>query len=198
MHHIEIILVKAKSREEARASANEFIDRFQEELWDWHAQGGRWTGVLNNFMPAFREFRRKILNKKEGDYTTDDEIKSVIPQLQAEWERLGGAGENAYARNPYRADFDDDIRPLPDCAEAVRFYAKDQQAEADKCLDLLRKAIDDPKSSNWTRAYHASDYSDWVTDRFNWESSVYDASRETHAMPEDPTGYWAVVFDIHN
>ena len=45
MHKGIILLVKAADRDDAEHNAREFLDEYENDVWDWFQIGGRWTAM---------------------------------------------------------------------------------------------------------------------------------------------------------
>lgn len=56
MHKGVIILVKANDRYDAYKNTVEFLESYQDTVWDWYQIGGRWSRTLN---PLNKQFDAK-------------------------------------------------------------------------------------------------------------------------------------------
>lgn len=46
MHFLSFLIVKADSREEAVRRARNFLEEYQNHIYDWYVIGGRWSGFF--------------------------------------------------------------------------------------------------------------------------------------------------------
>jgi hypothetical protein len=194
MHHLTILLVKADDKEEARTKADSFLEPHGEgRIWDWYQVGGRWSGVLDPHSDAFYKWAGTLVEHGFACRWIDDNKKL----LQDKWEEMGGNGDNPLTRNGsigYRGDNGDDIMPLSSCLEAVKWHSvTDKEATLKELADKFNAEKD-----RWAKAFAAEQYYNVAMGHFYFEASVYNVEDYGIELPEDPTGYWAVVIDMHN
>lgn len=198
MHKGVILLVKATNREEATDQANEFMEGYQNEIWDWFVIGGRWSGTLNTLNNQFMVEADKILRKDDKDYVTTKDVEDNKQVLQDLWASMGGTGHNPYSRDAYNQDGNtDDIVPLSDCLEIVKEWVQDSEAESTRVLEEGKK--------NWPNDKHMQGYfmkraGELLAEYFCFDTNVYNVNDGSYKLPkgEDIKDFFAVMIDMHN
>jgi hypothetical protein len=210
MHKGVIILVKASDRDEAIDRVNEFMEPYGEgDVWDWFSIGNRWHNTLapKEKVTEFHKIIHELYPQTAGCYSINEiENGEVRPIIQAEWERLGLRGKNPYW-SAYGFDVQDspedyNVVPLSECLETVKEWTKDVTAEKERLLTEINEESEKDKKekSTWSRVGYLSDQlSDLASGNFCFDSNVYNADTdEAETIPEDVTGYYAVMVDMHN
>lgn len=143
-HHACILLFKTDKA--TRADAENFLDEYKDDVWDWWVIGGRWSGALLGL---------------EGAAEDDDSLN---------------------------------IRPLSEVLDFVKSWHTDPASEA---LRLVNKAMEHGQS-DYNRGYCLRHAADAYQQCFSWATSVYNTEDYSWSLPEDPTGWWAILVDMHN
>lgn len=211
MHKGILLLTKATDKDEAKSNVESFLEGYGDgKVWDWYVIGGRWSGVLNKSAVEFYKLADKLFvakNKgKKKDYVSMQDVEDSATELQTIWEKLGEKSRNPFNRDNYKSGLDSDTLPTTDdvmlATEAevvIRKWAKEndmkKQAQEfwDKMVEEKKRGKDETMS-----AYYAKRYAECQYDDFCFESSVYDIEKGTNTPPEDLTGYYCVVVDMHN
>jgi hypothetical protein len=203
MHKGVILLVKATDRDEATKKVRTFMEPYGDgKVWDWYVIGGRWSNILipADKAKAYNEYADNVLEDLEGHpgFITDVEVKKKRPLLQAKWAELGLAGNCSHTDNYSLSDDGDayDVVVLSDCLEKVKSWVKDVPAEIEEVWVKLVEAKTDKSSMV---GYYAKELYNLDYGNFCFDSNVYDITEEeAESIPDDPTGYFAVMVDIHN
>ncbi len=101
MHKGVILLTKASNQAEALQQVHNFMEGYQDDVWDWYAIGGRWN---NNLAPRFNEWREYAFSKilkpdpKHG-FISQQDIKNNQDKLQQTWKDMGMLGKNPYTNH---------------------------------------------------------------------------------------------------
>lgn len=218
MHKGIVILVKAEHRDEAVEKVKGFLEPYGDgNVWDWYQIGGRWTGMLAPMSKEFDAWARAFCLEKQTEsgsenphgFIYDRTTKTYSSELQSKWEELGGRGMNPFGDH-YRLPEDGapfDAVPLADCIEIVRDYRRDPDKEAEenwkRMIEERRKERIQVKKKapyvSTSSAYYAGLYKNARYREFCFDINVYDVNYgEAEHIPEDTTGVWAVMVDIHN
>ncbi len=208
MHKGVILLTKAENRAEAIMTVNEFMERYQDRVWDWFVIGNRWHNTLapSDKVTEFNNVVTALYPQLKGSYSIDQIENDVVrPIIQAEWEKLGLKGVNpyysSYGHSVKDSENDYNVVPLSECIDIVTKWIKDLKKEAQTLFNKLRKERlkENKEGKGMMSAYYAKLYSDCVYGDFCFESNVFDITTEgAEQIPEDITGYYAVMVDMHN
>lgn len=210
MHKGVILLVQAEDKEDALDRVKDFMEPYGEgDVWDWYAIGGRWSNTLAPKNEEFEKWAGPFLKEKEGgrDWISQSTVDANQDSLQAKWVELGMSGSNPYA-NHYDLPDDGggyDVLPLAECIETVKKWVRDLVEEEKKAWEelLAEKQKEDQegkKPGEWGFAgYRGRRWAETRDGQFCFDSNVFDITKE-HAekLPDDLTGYWAVMVDMHN
>lgn len=211
MHKGVILLTKATSRKEAEDNINEFLEPYGDgDVWDWYSIGNRWHNALapkdkvTQFDKWLKETYKHVF--QGHGYAVDDlENDKVRPVIQAKWEELGLKGKNtyysAYGFGVEDTDNDYNIIPLADCIDTVTEWKRDMEVAKKEAWDKMvtAKAEHEISGKYDASAYYAGIYRDIANGSFSFECNVYNVETLIpEDVPEDITGYWAVMVDLHN
>jgi len=206
MHKGVILLVKANDKEDAISKVNDFMEPYGEgDVWDWYKIGGRWN---NNLAPKDRldQWNKKaqdLLKTEEKGWISQKDVDDNQQTLQDMWEELGLKGKNPYC-NHYKLSSEGneyDVIPLSECVETVKEWLRDIEKEE---KELFEKMVEERKkeeagNKSSMSGYYAGLYKDIKYDNFCFESNVYDITEQIgEKIPEDISGYFAVMVDMHN
>lgn len=203
MHKGIILLVKATDREDAIEQVKEFMEPYGDgKVWDWFVIGGRWSNILipEDKATAYKEYADRILLHLDGhpELISTEEVKTKHPLLQAKWNELGLKGNCSHTDNYSLSDEGDayDVTPLSECLPKVKDWVKDISTEMEEAYQSLVEAHDKKTSM---LGYYAKKLYNLDYGNFCFDTNVYDVTGgEAECIPEDTTGYFAVVVDIHN
>lgn len=94
-------------------------------------------------------------------------------------------------------DVDDNIAPLSDkrVLKAVKGWAKDWKKNK---LDQIQNGLENFKGDKFMAPYFRKRKTEILSDKFTFDSNVYDVEEETNNLPKNRDGYWAVMVDMHN
>ena len=200
MHKGVILLVKAETEQDAKEKATNFMDRYQDTVWDWYVIGGRWSGILNDLATKFSNKADKILKKEKHGFITQKEVTDKQPELQKLWEDLGGSGTNPLGRSTYDSEgATDDVMPLKDCLETVLDWVQDPELESDKVLaELETEYPKEGDAKNFMRGYLLKKAGSLLEEDFFFDTNVYNVEDWNYSIPDDIDGWFAVVIDMHN
>lgn len=212
MHKGIILLVKPDkqdaTRDDVLSQVNSFMEYYEHSVWDWWVVGGRWTQTLSTKTKEFMIKADKFLKEKSANEGVIDGIilQKVVdgsqPDLQAMWENMGCVGKNPYC-NHYEIDKGGqfyDILPLSECLDVVNEWKQDY-IEAGK--EKLKKAEDwingKVKVSNYSMyGYCLTIAGKLFQQEFFDGCNVFNTKQFNYSVPEDVTGWWAVMVDVHN
>jgi len=199
MHKGVILLTKASNQAEALQQVHNFMEGYQDNVWDWYAIGGRWN---NNLAPRFNEWREYAFSHilkpapKHG-FISQQDIKTNQDKLQQTWRDMGMLGKNPYTNHydlPEEGNLYD-VVPLKECLGTVSTWVQtneDIEAEYKKDMETWK---DDPNMLEYlSRKYQAMKEGE-----FSFESNVYNIDTgQGESIPNNLTNYWAVMVDMHN
>jgi len=209
MHKGNILLVKSNDKESALEKVNEFLEPYGNgKEWDWFAIGGRWHNSLapKEKKDSWNKKAESILPKREGGMIYSSDVETFAAELQEAWESEGLNGNNPHYSNyklPEDGDYYDVI-PLHDCIDTVKGWVKDIAKEKNKLWDKMVEARNEEVEKNMANnhgmtGYFAGEYYDLDYGKFCFESNVYNITREeAETIPENITGYFAIMVDLHN
>lgn len=207
MHKGVILLVKASDRDEAIEKVNDFMEPYGNgDVWDWFEIGGRWNNTLapKELVDQFNiKVDNHILKKEEHGFISQKQVEEKKAELQAAWEELGLKGLNPHTDH-YKLPSDGneyDAVPLSECIDTVKDWIQDLGKVADEYFEKLVEERQKEKAGEKgsMSAYYAGLYKDAAYQNFSFESNVYDVDTDAaETIPEDITGYYAVMVDMHN
>lgn len=206
MHKAVILLVKASDKKEAEIEVNQFMDPYGDgNVWDWFVIGGRWSNSLapKELLEKFNLKAKEILPKSEHGFLSDEDVKKHAVELQVFWQKLGLLGRNPYSDhyNLPKNGGGYDIVPLSECIETVKEWVRDTTKETEEYFEKMVKerAKEKIEGHGTMSAYYAGLYRSALYNSFCFESNVYNITDgQGEKIPEDITGYWAVLVDMHN
>ena len=206
MHKGVILLIKADNKEDARTKADSFMERYENDVWDWYCIGGRWSGELNKNKDKFFELvDKKWPRDKESFGRSYDWIEKHLKEFQEIWESLGETSKNPYSRDTfisrdYNTVYEDNIMKASECVEIIKSWFKDIKEEAEenwKKAEVSRKE-EKEKQAYPMSGYYANKYHKCVSDYFSFDSNIFDIENESNYIPEDLSEYFAIMVDMHN
>jgi hypothetical protein len=214
MHKGVILIVTAVDADDAKLKAEEFLGDYQDNVWDWYAIGGRWSGTLNPIQAKFMPLASKLMAKKykvkpKELMLTQDRLNECADELKALWEKVGGTGNNPFARDITDQTSSYDIIPLSQCATIVTKWKRDLVKEANKafrqlCIQRKKEREARKRGDGYVGSmsgYYAGIYKDAIYDDFSFDSNTYDIDRGTNdptfALAK-PDGCWVIMVDLHN
>lgn len=182
MHKGVILIVEAGNREEAIDNAECFLSDYGEgRVWDWYEIGGRWTGQLDGYEPDKDPINYEKCDLCEGTGVREDmEVKD---------------GCNACAGKGVRlkwqfAPHENDVMPLADCIEAVKRYGGHTGAKIKEYEKHEKEAV--RKSE---KGYYKKCIGELMMEEFCFDADIYNVSSFDYSIPDDLSGFWAVVVD---
>jgi hypothetical protein len=211
MHKGIILLVKAETKEQTLEQVKEFMEEYKNDVWDWYQIGGRWTCVLSPLCKIFLDKIKSlnILNTREDDFLSQQEIDEKQSELQAVWEDIGAMGQNPYC-NHYNLPREGgyyDIMKLSDCIEKVKEWqqtvehAKKEEQEAKRWLADGGNIRHDTNESydDWNMyGYSLNTAANLYQQNFCFDCNIFNIERYNYSIPEDIENYHALMMDIHN
>jgi len=209
MHKGIIVLTKAEDKAEALKNVKGFLGEYEETVWDWYAIGGRWSGTLSPHNKEFVEKAKGILKPEEGGFVSQKEVDNNQGELQSMWESIGGIGTNPYFDH-YKLPDDggvEDIMPLSECIEIVKEWeqtievAKKEELDAKRWLAIggnIRRDKNEPWDDWNMYGYSLRKAGELYQQNFCFDCNVFNTETYNYSIPDDTTGYFAVMVDIHN
>lgn len=218
MHKGMILLTKAEDADDAIANVESFLENYGEgNVWDWYDIGGRWTGLLSGYDPADDPENQETCNLCGGTgFRTDQIGKSArveqptytcngcgeYNQETKEWGH-GKYGPGVKLKWPTSwVKHHGDAMPLSLCLPKVQEWARDLKKTTQEFLYKMNEELEAEKANPdgyKMSGYYARQYADDIGGYFCFNTNVYDVELgEAESIPEDTTGYWAVVCDLHN
>lgn len=208
MHKGVILLVKAQTRGQAETKTVRFLAKYEGHVWDWYVVGGRWTGLLDGYEPSNDPRNYSICSICGGTGYRNDALGKQV-RLEDPNYTCNGCGSYdretgkwghgklgpGWALNWNFREHENDMLPLPECIDKVREYLGNWE---DERLAEYSKGKDHFKNDKSMQGYLTGMEADVLSDRFSFESNVFDIVKKSNRIPDDPTGYWAVVVDMHN
>lgn len=216
MHKGVILLVKAEDRNDAINRAEEFLQPYEGQVWDWYSIGGRWHNVLAP-KDKVKEFKEWVKETFSDAFV--DESWSYIPNkletperreiIQNKWEELGLTGKNSYYSsfgfevNDTKDDYN--VQPLSQCLDVVKDWKLNRKKKAEEIWEeMLEAKANEGKSNKFGHmsGYCAGIYKSLVYGEFSFECNIYNVENElSEDLPDEDENiedYWAVMVDMHN
>lgn len=199
MHKGTILLMQLECREEAREKTEAFLEEYKDRVWDWYQIGGRWTGTLDKYNPE--DDPANIVKCDLCDGTGDR--KDLSPP--AHKESCGGCngchGKGKRVVWPTQfGDRDGDIMPLDKCLDVVKEWAQDPEeagkAEVQTAEERYGKSGKIPNLNMYGHCLGKA--GELYQQNFGFESNVFNTHAFDYSIPDDTTGWWAVIVDMHN
>lgn len=201
MHKGVILLVKADDRDEAIEKVNAFMEPHGNgDVWDWYVIGGRWSGELNQKNKEFTEKAKVLFSEHEeeklGGLVSVGVVEKLQPELQRIWESIGGEGQNPYGRDNYQQDgSDDDVMKLSDCLDVVKSWSFDIDQRAKEQFERAEKHWANDRRM---KGYCIKKAGMIMSEEFCSDANVYNTEMWDYSIPEDTTGWFACIVDMHN
>ena len=202
MHKGIMVITKADSKEEALSNVRELLEEYRNTVWDWHQIGGRWTNTLSPMYDKFMEEAKKLFGKKEKESIYQSDIDANQAELQKIWATgLKCNGKNPYC-NHYKLGEDGgyyDVLELPLCLEKVKEWQQtieDAKKKEEKAKDWLngKRGTNDYNMYGYCLACASKLYQQ----DFGFDTNVYNLEECNYSIPDNPIGYFVIMFDIHN
>lgn len=216
MHKGVILLLKATDREDAISQVDSFMVEYQDQVWDWWVYGGRWNGTLAPVEQSklWKTFAENLLNTGGRGFISQADVDNHQAELQGEWERLGLEGQNPYC-NHYdlpKTGGNYDIVPLVDCIQTVKEWWQDpyeagQKEEEEAKKWRLRKRdggklrddmTDEQIKKDTMYGYILGCAAKLYHQDFSFECNVYNIEENDFSIPEELSGWYAVMIDMHD
>lgn len=207
MHKGVILLVKADSREDATEKVDDFMVPYGDgDVWDWWRIGGRWMNQLapKDKLAEYSKQMRELLGVKEDQYGISCQaLETNRDKLQKIWEDLGLKGKQPdYYDGGFSFSMPDsgeyyDVVPLTECIDTV----KDWNFDADeKAEETFKKVLEERGKSkkDTMSAYYAERYASLKYQVFSFDCNVYNIDNYDYSIPEELSGWYAVMIDMHN
>lgn len=207
MHKGVILLVKAPNPEYAKRKVQEFMDGYYNDVWDWYVVGGRWSGTLseemldeekrNIFWEQFRELRLGWTNLENPVTDQRNRAHNLFKSIFPEW------NEEEVPIPVYRDSYNsegevDDVMVLGNCLPVVESWLEAWYNKREQCLNcLIEEAVTTHEISDMA-LFRMKDYINLGWPHFNFSCNVYNITDYAMSIPEDPTGWYAVMVDMHN
>ena len=205
MHKAVILLARAEDTSEAQAKAEEFLDGYQGQVWDWYVIGGRWSRTLNPLHKEFSKLARNLIENKKSDKEKkegmnmifDSDLKTHKESLQTLWSEMGGQGINPWATDQYNSNGNkDDIMPLAKCLTVAKEWTQDPEKAGN---EELKHGQEWKKKGDLNMyGYNLRIAGNLFQQHFCFDCNVYNIDEWDYSIPEDPIGWYAVLIDMHN
>lgn len=199
MHKGVILLTKASNRDEALQQVHDFMARYEDDVWDWYAIGGRWNNTL---APRFNEWKEYAMSKiltpdSEHGFVSQQEIKSKQDKLQQTWQDLGMQGKNPYCNHYDLGEKGNlyDVVTLKECLGTVSTWVQSEEDIEKEMQHDIENWKDNPDMLEWVM----SKYEKLKQGEFTFDTNVYNIdTSQPETLPNNLTNYWAVMVDMHN
>lgn len=197
MHKGIILLVKANHKIGAKQRAEEFLENFKGDVWDWYQIGGRWTGVLDNYNPDKDPKNIEICWLCQGTGKRNDAIGEQAREKNPNFTCNGCDGKGERVKWPTQfAEHDNNILSLKDCLKIVKKWQQDPIKAGKKELE---KADKWKKEKNWSMyGYILKCAGKIFQQEFSFEANVFNTEQYDFSLPKDIKNYFGVIIDIHN
>ena len=201
MRHGMILLHnKGEDAAEARNFAADWLSDRQDEscscVSSW-VIGGGWSGELSRLLAQFHEAVAKVIPVNEDSRFLPEELGRQTEALQRLWENLGGKETNPLGRDRYDGAYADDVCPLTDCLSVVQRWIDRRPA----AVEVWKRSLTEELARNPENKHRIGFYywllGMFMLEKFIPEARVFNVSDDDYSMPSDPTGWWAVMCDIH-
>lgn len=197
MHKGVILLLKADDRESAKQQAEDFLEGYQNDVWDWYVIGGRWTGKLSGYDPHEDSANVETCKICSGTGKRMDSLGIKAREENPDYTCNGCEGKGDCYKWPTEwVDHDGDILPLGDCFEKVKEYRGDLEAQIEEEEKRMREYA--LKGDRSMRGYLMKNIGEMLCQDFSFEANVYNIESGDYSLPSDTDGFWAVMVDMHN
>lgn len=202
MHFLSFLIVKADSREEAIGRARDFLEEYQNQVWDWYVIGGRWSGYITQsnldqatyeqFLKEFRENALGFISKDNPECKQRKRAHELFMKYFPNFE-----GDIPIYRDPYLHDgYLDDVVPLGCCEEIIQKFIDDFHSRYEKLVEIAKKEIESDGTINRNTAWRLGRYS--YDDSYSTDHTVFNVENYSVSIPDNPEGYYVVTVDLHN
>jgi hypothetical protein len=202
MHFLSFLIVKADSREEAVRRARDFLEEYQNQVWDWYVIGGRWSGYITQsnldqatyekFSKEFRENALGLISKDNPECKQRKRAHELFMKYFPNFE-----GDIPIYRDPYLHDgYLDDVVPLGCCEEIIQKFIDDFHSRYGKLVEKAKKEIESDGTINRITAWELGRYS--YDDSYSTDHTVFNVENYSVSIPDNPEGYYVVTVDLHN
>jgi hypothetical protein len=202
MHFLSFLIVKADSREEAIGRARDFLEEYQNQVWDWYVIGGRWSGYITQsnldqatyeqFSKEFRENALGFISKDNPECKQRKRAHELFMKYFPNFE-----GDIPIYRDPYLHDgYLDDVVPLGCCEEIIQKFIDDFHSRYGKLVEKAKKEIESDGTINRSTAWELGRYS--YDDSYSTDHTVFNVENYSVSIPDNPEGYYVVTVDLHN
>jgi hypothetical protein len=202
MHFLSFLIVKADSREEAIGRARDFLEEYQNQVWDWYVIGGRWSGYITQsnldqatyeqFSKEFRENALGFISKDNPECKQRKRAHELFMKYFPNFE-----GDIPIYRDPYLHDgYLDDVVPLGCCEEIIQKFIDDFHSRYGKLVEKAKKEIESDGTINRSTAWELGRYS--YDDSYSTDHTVFNVENYSVSIPDNPEGYYVVTVDLHS
>jgi hypothetical protein len=206
MHKGVIILTKAGSKDQAEQKVRDFMEDYQDQVWDWYQIGGRWQGTLAPMAEEFHEKAMEIIKPDDLGFVSQKVIKENNVLLQEIWESLGGEGRNPFSDHYSLPDEGGtyDIMPLKSCLKVVKDWQQNKDGTLERLQEGLKRHLgkehggEADQTNFFMLGFDLKDCGQLLLEDFCFETNVFNMEHYDYSIPEDPEGYYAVMVDMHN
>jgi hypothetical protein len=206
MHKGVILITQASDKYEALTQVRQFMDGYENDVWDWYAIGGRWHNLLApaELLAKFEEESKPIILSHERnpdpnfERISQNAVDLSDAELQVVWDRLGLKGKHRYS-NHHALPEDGgeyDVIPLAEAMPIVSEWTQDH-IESGKGLEERAKEWKD-KGDFRMYGYALKVAGQVYGQYFSFKTNVFNINSDDFTVPTDPTGYFAVTVDMHN
>lgn len=202
MHFLSMLIVNADSKKEARAAARDFIEQYQNHVYDWYVIGGRWSGYLTRRkldQETYEKFSKEFQEKKLG-WTNAENLECKQRKLSHELFMKyfpDFKGEIPVYRDVYNQDgSSDDVMPLSECVDIVKEAVEEFNLIYPQIVEEAKKQILDTGTIERYTAWKLGKYA--YEDTYTASHLVFDIQSYTVSVPKNYNGCYVVVVDLHN
>ena len=100
-------------------------------------------------------------------------------------------------RDRYEGTYADDVCPLTDCLSVVQRWIRSRPAEIEHWKKNLSEAQSKRSWDSHFVGFCHKVLGMIMLEEFRPEAHVFNVSEYNYSVPSDPTGWWAVMCDIH-
>ena len=197
MHTPVILLTKARWRHEAIGRVYDFMEDYENKLFDWYTIGGRWHNSLAPKLKEWQEIIQKHVIIPNGENNKKyQESKIFESKLQQIWRDIDMKGKNPHFIHfnlPSDGDYYD-VMPLKDCLEQVSSWIISKSDLEDDYKKKLAIWKDDAEMLKVINRKHKKKLNGEFTD----DRNIYNIDLlESEVIPENYVDYFAVLVDMH-
>jgi hypothetical protein len=202
MHFLSFLIVKADSREEAVRKARNFLEQYQDQVWDWYVIGGRWSGFFTQrrldqatyekFLEEFRENGLGMISKDNPECKQRKRSHELFMKYFPNFE-----GDIPVYRDPYLDDgYSDDVVPLGCCEEIIQKYIDPFHLRYGELVERAKKEIESDGTISRSTAWELGRYA--YDDNYSTDHTVFNVEDYSVSIPDNPEGYYVVTVDLHS